>query len=118
MNEFVKKYCPEFIMTSDVKKNLADLFDLPYEDVIEDDTGEEVAVVYTDSGKPIPVMDIVTTIREDFQKMHPDFEERELYDKYMESIVILEGEDLVSRIRKSIAASKKEVDSFSLASEL
>jgi hypothetical protein len=44
--------------------------------------------------------------------MYPDFECRELYDQYIDGLVLLEGEEAVNRIRNMMKREQDRVDAF------
>ena len=48
---------------------------------------------------PIPINDILSMSKSDFARVYPDFECRDLYDKYIESLIMLEGDDAQNHIR-------------------
>ena len=93
IHEFIVEYCQDIVETyTATHSKLLDSFDLPYDDEIEDDSGELMKVVYCGE-KAIPINDILSMSKSDFARVYPDFECRDLYDKYIESLIMLEGED-------------------------
>lgn len=96
IHEFIVEYCQDIVETyTATHSKLLDSFDLPYDDEIEDDSGELMKVVYCGE-KAIPINDILSMSKSDFARVYPDFECRDLYDKYIESLVMLEGEDALN----------------------
>ena len=98
-------------LSSTVRK-LLDSFDLPYDDEIEDDSGELMKVVYCGE-KAIPINDILSMSKSDFARVYPDFECRDLYDKYIESLIMLEGEDALNHIRSVLDQERQRIKEFS-----
>lgn len=118
MPEFIDKYCADikalYVSTDAI---LDDGLDLPYDDIIEDDSGRKMKIVW--SGEvAIPINDIITSDRSDFIRMYPSFDCRELYDNYMNALIILDGEEAVKKIRNEIMREKQRIDNFGIADEL
>lgn len=111
MQEFIDKYCEDIKSLCKNRASLLDDFDLPYDDVEEDDSGQPVKVVYCGQ-YTIPILDIITTTKEDFARNYPDFACRELYDNYVSSLIMLEGEDAVNHIRNVIQHEQERVLAF------
>ncbi len=109
--EFVDKYCSDLVEHYQEKNKALELDDLPYDDIIEDDTGEKIKVVYAGQ-KAIPVMDIISSTREDFAVLYPDFESRELYDRYIEQLVFWDGEEAVRHIQLMMRREQERVKAF------
>ena len=112
MHEFVEKYCGDIkAIYSNTVDLLEEDYDLPFDAEIEDDSGQKVKVVFA-GDTAVPVLDIVSTDRSDFIRMYPDFECRELYDQYIDGLVLLEGEEEVNRIRNMMKREQDRVDAF------
>lgn len=113
IHEFIVEYCQDIVETyTATHSKLLDSFDLPYDDEIEDDSGELMKVVYCGE-KAIPVNDILSMSKSDFARVYPDFECRDLYDKYIESLVMLEGEDALNHIRSVLDQERQRIKEFS-----
>lgn len=113
IHEFIVEYCPDIVETyTATHSKLLDSFDLPYDDEIEDDSGELMKVVYCGE-KAIPINDILSMSKSDFARVYPDFECRDLYDKYIESLVMLEGEDALNHIRSVLDQERQRIKEFS-----
>jgi hypothetical protein len=113
IHEFIVEYCQDIVETyTATHSKLLDSFDLPYDDEIEDDSGELMKVVYCGE-KAIPVNDILSMSKSDFARVYPDFECRDLYDKYIESLVMLEGEDALNHIRSVLDQERLRIKEFS-----
>ena len=113
IHEFIVEYCQDIVETyTDTHSKLLDSFDLPYDDEIEDDSGELMKVVYCGE-KAIPINDILSISKSDFARVYPDFECRDLYDKYIESLIMLEGEDALNHIRSVLDQERQRIKEFS-----
>lgn len=113
IHEFIVEYCQDIVETyTATHSKLLDSFDLPYDDEVEDDSGELMKVVYCGE-KAIPVNDILSMSKSDFARVYPDFECRDLYDKYIESLVMLEGEDALNHIRSVLDQERQRIKEFS-----
>lgn len=113
IHEFIVEYCQDIVETYTVTHSkLLDSFDLPYDDEIEDDSGELMKVVYCGE-KAIPINDILSMSKSDFARVYPDFECRDLYDKYIESLIMLEGEDALNHIRSVLDQERQRIKEFS-----
>lgn len=113
IHEFIVEYCQDIVETyTATHSKLLDSFDLPYDDEIEDDSGELMKVVYCGE-KAIPINDILSMSKSDFTRVYPDFECRDLYDKYIESLIMLEGEDALNHIRSVLDQERQRIKEFS-----
>lgn len=113
IQEFIVEYCQDIVETyTATHSKLLDSFDLPYDDEIEDDSGELMKVVYCGE-KAIPINDILSMSKSDFARVYPDFECRDLYDKYIESLIMLEGEDALNHIRSVLDQERQRIKEFS-----
>lgn len=113
IHEFIVEYCQDIVEAyTATHSKLLDSFDLPYDDEIEDDSGELMKVVYCGE-KAIPINDILSMSKSDFARVYPDFECRDLYDKYIESLVMLEGEDALNHIRSVLDQERQRIKEFS-----
>lgn len=113
IHEFIVEYCQDIVETyTATHSKLLDSFDLPYDDEIEDDSGELMKVVYCGE-KAIPINDILSMSKSDFARVYPDFECRDLYDKYIESLIMLDGEDALNHIRSVLDQERQRIKEFS-----
>ena len=104
--EFMSKYCQDIIDEAHMRRNLIDLSDYPYDELIPDSSGKLVPVIYID-GVAVPLGEIFTTSREDFVDTYKLDHAGEAYDNYIRNFEILEGEEALSRIR---LAMQQEAD--------
>lgn len=111
--EFISVYCQDLVSKNRVAKTLMALDGLPRDDVISDDEGTLVPVVFVD-GSAIPISDFITMDRDDFLKTYTSPGAPEAFDNYIAALSILEGEEALNRIRNAIAAEterlSKDVD--------
>lgn len=117
MAEFIAKYCADIKQRSEARKNLIDMEDLPHDEIITDESGQKIPIVLC-CGKEIPVMDIITSTEEDFARLYPDMECREMYRMYIEALTILDGEEAVNHIRNTMSREQERVKAFSEDNEL
>lgn len=122
IREFVDKFCADLkSLYENTASILDEEYDLPFDDEIEDDSGNTLKVVYAGT-LAIPILDIITSDRSDFVKMYPTFEARELYDNYIGALTLLEGEEAVYHIRNAMRLEQERISVFknknSLASQL
>lgn len=111
IDEFAQTYCQDLLELYKDKKSILDDYDLPYDDIIDDDEGTPIKVVYVGT-KAIPITDIVSCTRDDFAQLYPDFESRELYDRYIDQLTIFEGEEAVMHIRNTMKREQERVKAF------
>lgn len=122
IREFVDKFCADLkSLYENTASILDEEYDLPFDDEIEDDSGNSMKVVYAGT-LAIPILDIITSDRSDFVKMYPTFEARELYDNYIGALTLLEGEEAVYHIRNAMRLEQERISVFknknSFASQL
>lgn len=111
--EFVNLYCADLVRKHRDQKNLCEAYGFPYDDTIEDIDGNPVRVVYGGDIE-IPIQDILGMNREEFVKAYPHTLCHETYDRYLEHIIIIEGEEVLNIIRNSLTEEKKRLDNYSL----
>ena len=104
--EFIEKYCKDLIEENRIKRELIDLEGFAHDLVITDSEGKKIPVVLID-GREVPVSDFLTLDRSDFLAAWKLPNAAEIFDNYISAIEILEGEDAVYRIRKSIEAERE-----------
>ena len=112
MREFIDTYCSDLKEKAQSCKELIDMEELPHDYVITDDSGQKIPIVLC-SGKEIPVMDIITCTEEDFARLYPDMECREMYKQYIDSLTILDGEEALKHIRNTMAREQERIKAFS-----
>lgn len=101
--EFISTYCQDLVDTAKMKRKLVDLGEYPHDDVIIDSDGEKVPVVFVD-GNNVPVADFFTMEKADFCNAWRTPSAAEAYDNYISALCILEGADVIDRIRNAILA--------------
>lgn len=98
---FVEQYCQDIVDAQRKKAALVDLSEFPHDDVIDDDEGNKIPVVFVD-GNAIPVSDFITLDRADFLAVYTTQSCGEAFDNYVSALTILEGEEALSKIRSMI----------------
>lgn len=113
--QFISEYCQDLIDAAKLKRKLVDLGEYPHDDVITDSDGNHVPVVIVD-GNNIPVIDFFTMDKSDFCNAWKTPSAGEAYDNYISALCILEGADVIDRIRNAILAEteslSKDVEMF------
>ncbi|MDR1523281.1 MAG: hypothetical protein LBS29_04955 [Endomicrobium sp.] len=109
MTEFIQQYCQDIVAVYKKRRELFDDDDFAYDDIIYDEDGIPVKIVYAGKNE-IPIQDILGLERLEFQKMYPDLCSLDVYDTYIDSYVFFEGEDALHRVRKLLAQQKEEMD--------
>ena len=109
IHEFMDKYCQDLIEKSRERSKLVDLETLPHDGIEYDIEGNAVPVVYVDN-MTIPVHDFVTEDRSDFIKLHVTPSAGEAFDNYISALEIIEGVDVINKLRKAMEAEKENID--------
>lgn len=111
MREFIVKYCSDIVSIASQKKSLMDLDGFSYDAIIEDIDGTPIRIIYAGE-EEIPIIDILSLERNDFIKLHPSFEAAAAYNNYIDSIIILEGEEALSHIRNEMLRERDRIENF------
>ena len=99
IGEFVDKYCQDIVQKSqEIDAVMAD-DGLPYDEIVEDESGSKMKVVYS-ANRRIPIRDIIEMERKDFAKIYSSPDDLETYDRYCDSIILLEGEEALQESEK------------------
>lgn len=101
IHTFIDLYCQDIVDAQRKKAALVDLAEFPHDDVIEDEEGCKIPVVFVD-GNAIPVSDFITLDRSDFLSVYKTQGCPEAFDNYVSALTILEGEEALSKIRNMI----------------
>lgn len=112
LGEFVDKYCEDIVLKAQTKSIFVGDDELPYDDIIEDVSGSKTKIVYS-ANKEIPIWDILGSNRDEFAKMYPSPDDLETYDRYCNSVILLEGEEALNELRNRVLAEINAVKSFS-----
>lgn len=111
LNEFIELYCKDIIINKKKQADLLDDDDFPYDDIIYDEDENPVKVVYSPAGD-IPINDILGLDRSEFAKAYPSHGYLFAYDRYVDSIIILEGEEALLRIRNMMTEQQREIELY------
>ena len=106
--QFIADYCQDLVEESKTKKALIDFNEFPHDTIVHDAEGNPIPVVVVDSFD-IPVSDFLSLDRIDFLSAWKTPNAGEAFDNYISALEILEGEDALSRIRKTIAAERERL---------
>lgn len=112
IREFIDKYCMDIVKESKQRQSLLDSDDFSYDNIIEDSDGSLIKIVYA-GAEEIPIADILTLDKKDFIKIHPSIDASETYDNYVDSIIMLEGEEALSHIRNEMMRERARIENYS-----
>ncbi len=107
---FIERYCKDIIRKNAQKTSLIDMSSYQYDDIIVDEDGVQVPVVYID-GTAVPVQDFFCMDKDDFCKAYVLPSAGEVYDSYLSAYIILEGEEALNEIRNAIRAEADRLNS-------
>lgn len=111
IGEFVDKYCQDIVKKSLEIQSVFNDDGLPYDDIVEDESGSPMKVVYS-ANRQIPVRDILELDRTEFAKVYKGVDDLETYDRYCDSIILLEGEEALTEIRNNVRKEMDRIRSF------
>lgn len=112
IQEFIDIYCPEIRERAQELAKTCDLEEFPNDGVDVDESGEKIPYVLC-NGDKIPIADIIANTEEDFARLYPDMECRELYKQYVDALIIMDGEDALNHIRNAMVKEQARVKAFS-----
>ena len=95
------KYCQDLIEEYKQKKELIDFSEFIHDEIITDPAGNKVPIIYID-GLQVPIADIITMDKETFVKVYTTPNAAEMYDNYMRTLIVLEGEEVLNGVLASI----------------
>jgi uncharacterized protein YqkB len=107
--EFIDKYCKDLVEDAKKKAALIDLSEFPHDGIESDIEGNQIPVVYVDS-IGVPVSDFLTLDKVDFISTHKLPSAAEAYDNYVSALEIIEGEDVINHIRKSMEQERAALE--------
>ena len=112
IKEFERLYCKDILERYNTRSTLfGEEANLPYDKIIEDQYGNRIPVVEKDEVE-VPISDIICLTEKDFIKQYPGAKAYSLRRNYLSTIEILEGEELVSKLRKQVQEEREKYDSF------
>lgn len=112
IREFIDKYCMDIVSESKQRDSLLDSDDFTYDAIVQDPDGTDVKIVYA-GDEEIPISEILSLDRQDFIKIYPSFQAQEVYDNYIDSIIVLEGEEALAHIRNEMLRERTRIESYS-----
>lgn len=112
IQEYAAKHCADILERAQQLAAIDDLEGFPFDEIIQDEDGQPVKVVTTNSTR-IPVVDILGLHRDEFAKIYPDEESLDAYDMYISSLVVYEGEDALNQIRDAIRQAQEQLAVYS-----
>lgn len=110
---YAKLKCQDILYRAKERKSFDDFGDFPYDEIVEAEDGSKVKVVNTQSGS-IPIMDILGLDREDFAYHYPTEEMLDAYDRYVSMFEIVEGAEVLHRVRTAIAEAQQRLNDYDI----
>lgn len=112
LGQFIDTYCQDLLEQSRQRKLYLGADDgLPCDEIVEDDSGNPMKVVYSPTRR-IPIVDILDMDKNDFCKIYSSPGDLETYENYCNSIIIMEGEEALEVIRKTIRSETDRLREF------
>lgn len=111
IREFIDKYCMDIVSESKQRESLLDSEDFTYDAIIQDADGTDVKIIYA-GDEEIPIAEILSLDKKDFVKLYPSFQAQEAYDNYIDSIIVLEGEEALAHIRNEMIRERARIESY------
>lgn len=112
LGQFIDTYCQDLLEQSRQRKLYLGADDgLPCDEIVEDDSGNPMKVVYSPTRR-IPIVDILDMDKDDFCKIYSSPGDLETYENYCNSIIIMEGEEALEAIRKTIRSEMDRLREF------
>lgn len=112
LGQFIDTYCQDILEESNQRKSYLGADDgLPYDDIVQDESGRPMKVVYS-ATRRIPIADILDSDRSEFAKVYSTPSDLETYDNYLNSIILMEGEEALEVIRKSVRNEMARIREF------
>lgn len=112
LGQFMDMYCQDLIEQSKQRQTYLGTDDgLPYDEIVEDDSGNPMKVVYSPTRR-IPIVDILDMSKDEFAKVYSSPGDLETYENYCNSIVIMEGEEALEAIRKTVRSEMNRLREF------
>lgn len=112
IEEFTKVYCADILkQVEDRNKFMGEDDGLPFDDIIKDDSGNMLRVVFSGT-RNIPIFDIIDMTLEDFRQIYSSSDDLETRRRYLDSIILLEGEEALNALRNRTRAEIKKIETF------
>jgi hypothetical protein len=109
--EFIETYCQDIVDECNRSSDPLAASEFSFDEMVEQDDGRKEKVIFSSRGN-ILVRDIVELTEEDFRRKYASVEECELRHRYLESFVILWGEEVITRARQEIDKARMKFDTF------
>lgn len=107
---FIEQYCGDIIAEAQERKQVIDLSEFPYDELITDNEGKVYPAINID-GVMVPLNDLFVLERVDFISEWKLPSAAESYDNYMANMEVLEGEEAVAKIRLALKAEADRLSS-------
>ena len=108
IKEFATTYCSDIVEKAKRSSDILSLSGFSYDEIIVEEDGTLVKVVNS-LNHQIPISDILGMDRDSFAKVWPYPDCLEVYDAYVGSLIILEGEAALYEIRNDLAKEQEKL---------
>lgn len=110
---FIEQFCSDIIAEAQERKQVIDLTEFPYDELIADSEGKLYPAINID-GIMVPLNDLFVLERLDFISEWKLPHAAESYDNYMSNMEVLEGEEAVAKIRLALKAEADRLSAVSV----
>lgn len=111
IKEFALLHCKDTLRRAEREEEVFDISGFSFDAIIQDEDGAKIPVLYTLSHQ-VPLMDVLSMGRADFEKIWPQKECLDMYDTYVSTLTILEGEDALFAIRNRLRAEQLRIAEY------
>lgn len=112
LDRFILVYCQDIIKDVKTKEETIPDIDFTYDYKVPLEDGGEAKVINA-GGYEIDINDILTLSENDFAKAYPGEGAMEAYKNYLSNFIILEGEEVLSIVRKHILRAHERIERYS-----
>ncbi len=110
---FIEQFCSDIIKEVQERKQVIDLTEFPYDEIVTDNEGKKYPAINID-GIMVPLNDLFVMERADFIREWKLPSAAESYDNYMSNMDVLEGEEAVAKIRLALKAEADRLSSINV----
>ncbi len=110
---FIEQFCSDIIKEVQERKQVIDLTEFPYDEIVTDNEGKKYPAINID-GIMVPLNDLFVMERVDFIREWKLPSAAESYDNYMSNMDVLEGEEAVAKIRLALKAEADRLSSINV----
>lgn len=107
--EFIQRVCGDIIEKAAALSMDAIPEMFGYDDIIRNDNGDMVKVIYDDKNNPIEISDIIGLTIDDFQKTYQFDSAMSAFHKYMSAYKVIDSEALYRQYQHQIENLRNEM---------